>query len=80
MNKVINLFPGGAKSFPTLKSHSTSTLSWKFLGKVADDIFIRLKSITSGLNPLLYIKTEEVLAVPLPPIKRMDLLQIDDLG
>jgi hypothetical protein len=47
---------------------------------VAEDIFIRLKSISSGLNLALYIKTEDVLAVPDPPINKIDLLQIVVLG
>jgi len=80
MKRVINLFPGGAKSLPTLKSHSTSTLVWKLLGEVADDIFIRLKSMISCLNVSLYISTEDVLAVPEPPIKRIALLQRVLLG
>jgi len=50
------------------------------LGVVALDIFILLNNITSGLNVCAYIKTDEVLAVPDPPTKRIALLHNEDLG
>jgi len=75
--KIVIYFPcGGAKSLPILKSHSISTLVWKVIGKVAEEKFIRLKSITSRLNFSEYIRIEDVLAVPETPTNITALLQI----
>jgi len=39
-----------------------------------------LNNITSCLKVLEYIKTDDVLAVPLPPISKIALLQREDFG
>jgi len=80
MKMVICLAYGGAKSLPILKSHSISTLVWKVRGLVADEKFIRLKSMTSRLNFSEYMRMEEVLAVPDTPTYMTALLQILVLG
>jgi len=49
---------------PDLKSHSTSMVSWKAEGRVAEEKFTLFKSISASLNLFEYIRTEDVLAVP----------------
>ena len=55
-------------------------ISWNYLGKVAEEKLILLKSILSLLNSWEYMSTDEVFADPATPNKRQALLQVTDFS
>ena len=64
------LFWGGPYYLPILLSHYCSIDAWNNPGDVADEKLILLKSWTVISNFWDHINTDDVLAVPEPPIKR----------
>lgn len=80
MKMTICLNPGGKKSLPDLASHSASIVAWNILGEVALEKLVLLKSSFSLLNLVAYMRTDDVLAVPEPPINKAAFWQVLDFG